>query len=134
MSLGLSKSSKEDNTVNVLHNILATGTSVKGDIITEVDFRLDGKIEGNLTCHGKVVIGAKGHILGNIISTNAEIMGQIDGSLKISGKLVLKSTAVIRGDIQTQTLEIEPNANFNGTCTMVGGDAQLKVQPRAQSK
>jgi cytoskeletal protein CcmA (bactofilin family) len=126
------KSSREENTQSVLHNILAVGTSVKGDITTEVDFRLDGKIEGNILCNGKIVIGPKGHIVGNIISVNAEIMGHVEGSMKISGKLTFKATAVVKGDIQTQTLEVEPNAVFNGTCVMPGHAGQQQPAQNPQ--
>ena len=41
---------KEENTNGGLHNTLAAGTTVKGDIVTETDFRLDGKIEGDVSC------------------------------------------------------------------------------------
>lgn len=51
---------KEENTNGGLHNTLAAGTTVKGDLVTETDFRLDGKIEGNVSCNGKIVIGRKG--------------------------------------------------------------------------
>ena len=99
---------KEENTNGGLHNTLAAGTTVKGDIVTETDFRLDGKIEGDVSCSG------------NIVSTNAEILGEVEGSIHVSAKLVLKATAVIKGDIFAQTLEIEPNARFNGVCKMSG--------------
>ena len=89
---------KEENTNGGLHNTLAAGTTVKGDIVTETDFRLDG----------------------NIVSANAEILGEVEGSIHVSAKLVLKATAVIKGDIFAQTLEIEPNARFNGVCKMSG--------------
>jgi cytoskeletal protein CcmA (bactofilin family) len=129
------KSSREENVQAALHNILAVGTSVKGDITTEVDFRLDGKIEGNILCNGKIVIGPKGYITGNIISVNAEIMGHVEGSLKISGKLTLKSTAIVKGDIQTQTLEVEPNGVFNGTCVMaIGQIGQQQQSPNNHSQ
>ena len=82
---------KEENTNGGLHNTLAAGTTVKGDIVTETDFRLDGKIEGDVSCSGKIVIGPKGNVTGNIVS-----------------------------DIFAQTLEIEPNARFNGVCKMSG--------------
>ena len=55
---------KEENTNGGLHNTLAAGTTVKGDIVTETDFRLDGKIEGNVSCNGKIVIGPKGNVTG----------------------------------------------------------------------
>lgn len=111
---------KEENTNGGLHNTLAAGTTVKGDIVMETDFRLDGKIEGNVSCNGKIVIGPKGNVTGNIVSANAEILGEVEGSIHVSAKLVLKATAVIKGDIFAQTLEIEPNARFNGVCKMSG--------------
>ena len=109
---------KEENAASGLHNTLATGTMIKGNIITETDFRLDGKVEGDIQCKGKIVIGPKGAVTGNIISENAEILGEVNGSIKVNGRLALKATAVISGDILTQSLEIEPNAKFNGSCKM----------------
>ncbi|MDF9830287.1 polymer-forming cytoskeletal protein [Parabacteroides sp. PF5-6] len=117
---------KEEISVGGLHNTMASSTTVKGDILTENDFRLDGRVEGNITCSGKLVIGPKGKVTGKVISDNAEIMGEIDGSIVVKAKLVLKASAVIKGDIQTQTIEIEPNARFNGSCVMSG-----EVTPQA---
>lgn len=109
---------KEEAPVGGSHNTISAGTTIKGNIITETDFRLDGKVEGDINCKGKIVIGSKGSVVGNIFSANAEILGEVEGSVKISGLLTLKATAVVKGDIFTQTLEIEPNARFNGACTM----------------
>ena len=63
---------------------MAAGTTIKGNIITETDFRLDGKVEGDISCNGKIVIGPKGSVTGNIVSENAEILGEVDGSVKVS--------------------------------------------------
>jgi len=111
---------KDDSPAGGLHNTLAAGTTVKGNMTTETDFRLDGKVEGDVTCNGRIVVGPKGKVTGNIISTNAEIHGEVDGSIRVNGGLILKSTAVIKGDIYIKTVEIEPNARFNGTCSMSG--------------
>ena len=51
---------KDENSAGGLHNALAAGTTIKGNIITETDFRLDGKVEGDISCNGKIVIGPKG--------------------------------------------------------------------------
>jgi len=103
-----------------LHNVLATGTTLTGKIETESDFRLDGRVEGEIICKGKIVIGPKGYVKGNITTLNAEIFGNIEGSVRVRERLVLKSTAEIKGDIYIQTLEIEPGAKLNGSCTMSG--------------
>jgi cytoskeletal protein CcmA (bactofilin family) len=109
-----------NNTGGGIHNVLAPGTVVTGTIVTDSDFRLDGRIEGDINCKGKIVIGPKGCISGNIIADNAEILGRIEGGVRIKEKLVFKTTANIQGDVLTQTLEIEPGAHFNGSCSMSG--------------
>ncbi|MDR2775025.1 MAG: polymer-forming cytoskeletal protein [Tannerella sp.] len=105
-----------------LHNVLATGTVLTGTIVAESDFRLDGRVEGEINCKGKIVIGPKGYVKGNIMTDNAEIFGNVEGSIRARERLVLKSSAVIKGDIFIQTLEIEPGAKLNGSCTMSGKD------------
>lgn len=84
----------------------------------EIDFRLDGSIEGNIKCGSKIVVGPKAEVNGNIESVNAEIAGRLIGTIRTSEKLIIKSTADIQGDIFTQILEVEPNAKINGACSM----------------
>ena len=109
---------KEETHSNGLHNALTTGTVVIGNIQADTDFRLDGQVEGDITCNGKIVVGPQGKVVGNIIADNAEIHGEVEGTLKITEKLILKATGAITGDVATQSLEIEPNGRFNGQCTM----------------
>jgi len=121
-----------NNSSGGVHNVLAGGTAVSGTIVTESDFRLDGRIEGDINCKGKIVVGPKGSIKGNIISDHAEILGNVEGTIRIKEKLIFKSSSNIIGEIYAQTLEIEPGAHFNGTCTMSGKnldtvDKSLKI-------
>jgi len=102
-----------------VHNTLAEGTVLKGDIKAEEDFRIDGFVEGTINCNGKIVIGAKGTVNGQVNCVNAELLGKLQGTIRTTGTLVLKSTAVYLGDAVTKTMEIEPGAVFNGTCTMI---------------
>lgn len=110
---------KEDAPVSGLHNTLSAGTVVKGNIIADTDFRLDGSVEGNVDCSAKLVIGPKALVAGNITSVNAEILGAVDGNIRVDGMLVLKASAVVNGEVLAKTIEIEPNARFNGTCSMI---------------
>jgi len=102
-----------------IHNTLAEGTVLIGEIKAEEDFRIDGIVEGTINCNGKIVIGQKGSVKGQINCVNAELMGKLQGTIQTTGVLVLKSTAVYSGDAIVKTLEIEPGAIFNGTCTMM---------------
>lgn len=106
-------------TNGVIHNSIAPGTHIVGTITAENDFRIDGNIDGDIICQGKVVIGRHALVKGKITCMNAEIVGTMDGNLQISEVLTLKSTAVFTGDMKISTLIVEPNARFNGTCEML---------------
>jgi cytoskeletal protein CcmA (bactofilin family) len=118
----------DETTSSVLHNALAFGTTVKGDVTTDGDFRLDGRIEGTISCGGKIVIGPTAQVEGDIISVNAEILGAVVGSITTSEVLVLKPTAVIKGIITTHALVVEPSAKFSGTCNMQLNDPDDELQ------
>ena len=101
-----------------MYNSLTSGSKIIGTIITDSDIRVDGTIEGDVKCVGKIVVGEKGRIVGTIECQNAEIMGHVDGKIDAKQSLTLSGTSHIEGEIRTQTLTVEPNAVFNGSCVM----------------
>ena len=101
-----------------LYNALTSGSKIIGTIITDSDIRVDGTIEGDVKCTGKLVIGEQGKIKGTVECHNAEIMGNLEGKIDVKHALSLRATGNIKGEINTQTLMVEPNAIFNGSCTM----------------
>lgn len=114
-------------------NRLVEGTSVRGDIKTDSNFRLDGELVGTLNVLGKLVLGPNGRIEGEIICGNADVEGVIIGNIKVDGVLLLKSTAKIKGNISALKLGIENGADFNGNCYM-GSNAQDFSQPAIDVK
>ncbi len=110
--------STTQNTSGSLYNALTAGSKITGTIVADSDIRIDGTVEGDLQCSGKVVIGEKGMLKGTIICQNAEIFGTIDGKIEVAQTLALRATSNMHGEVKTQTLIVEPNAIFNGTCAM----------------
>ena len=82
-------------------NRIVVGTKIQGEIETQGDIRIDGTVIGKLNVQGKLVLGEKGIIEGELICKFAEILGTVNGELAVSDWLSLKSTAVIKGDIIT---------------------------------
>ncbi len=110
---------KSSSNSGIVYNMLAAGSKItSGDFTSDSDFRIDGIFEGNIHCSGKVIVGETGIVIGNLISSTAEIMGSVQGTLTISELLSLKSSAKVIGDIKTKILSIEPKAYFFGTCDM----------------
>jgi cytoskeletal protein CcmA (bactofilin family) len=113
-------------------NILGPGAIVKGEIQVNGDFRIDGILNGNIQCKGKIVVGPTGKIDGEIQCQNADFSGEVKATVKVTELLTLKETARFSGDITTGKLAIEPGAKFSGTCSMdQGGSKELKFSPSA---
>ena len=114
----------------LMFNALTAGSKIVGNITADSDFRIDGLIEGELNCTGKVVIGEAGRIKGTVSCQNAEILGLMDGKIRCSQQLSLRTNGRIIGDVNTKTLIVEPGALFNGTCSMGTGGAEKAAEKK----
>ncbi|MEN1786278.1 MAG: polymer-forming cytoskeletal protein [Bacteroidota bacterium] len=115
-------------------NRIEKNTVIKGDITSEADFRIDGKLEGNVKTSGKVVIGKDGLIKGKVECVNADIEGSFNGELFVSELLSLKNTARIEGTVNVSKLAVEPGATFNASCSMGKNNAVSAARKVASHK
>lgn len=99
-------------------NRIVEGTVIKGDIISQADFRLDGELIGNFHSKGKIVIGLAGKVIGDIVCKNADIEGKFDGRIEVLEILNVKAKAKINGEVIVGKLSVEPGAEFSATCVM----------------
>ena len=99
-------------------NRIVEGTTIKGDIISQADFRLDGELVGNFTSKGKIVIGPAGSVTGDIKCKNADIEGKFNGKIEVAEVLNVKAKAHIIGEVITGRLSVEPGAEFSASCIM----------------
>lgn len=113
-------------------NRIVEGTIINGDIISYADFRLDGELVGNFTCHGKIVIGPAGSVTGDIICKNADIEGRFSGRIDVAEMLNVKATANITGEVLVSRLGVEPGAEFNASCSMKNPVVQMPKQNEQQ--
>lgn len=99
-------------------NTIGVGTVVKGDITSDGDFRIVGKLIGTIQSKGKVVVGKSGMVEGDVICRNADISGKMKGALKVDELLSLTSSGSIEGEVVTSKIAIEAGAVFTGQCQM----------------
>jgi cytoskeletal protein CcmA (bactofilin family) len=99
-------------------NRIVEGTTIKGDIISQADFRLDGELKGNFQTKGKIVIGPAGSVTGDIICKNADIEGKFKGKIQVLEVLNVKNKASIHGEVICGKLSVEPGADFSASCAM----------------
>jgi cytoskeletal protein CcmA (bactofilin family) len=113
-----SKMAKQPETEHSSINLVGSGTTIKGDVFSSGDIRIDGTITGFLESKGKVVVGSTGVIEGDVVCQNADISGNVRAKVSVTDLLTLKASSRITGDILTGKLAIEPGAIFTGSCTM----------------
>lgn len=98
---------------------ISAGSTVKGEISSPYNVRIDGTFEGRIVSQSKVVVGEKAVIKGDIICNNADLWGNVQGDLYVKDTLALKETCVIEGDLHIRRLSVELDATFNGNCKMI---------------
>jgi cytoskeletal protein CcmA (bactofilin family) len=108
-------------------NMIGKGTSIKGDIRSDGDFRVDGILHGSIHSNGKIVVGVSGSIEGDINCQNADLSGQVKAIIHVKELLSLKATSKVTGEVHTSKLAIEPGAKFSGTCNMED-EAEIRAQ------
>lgn len=99
-------------------NRIVEATTIKGDIESIADFRLDGHLIGNFTSKGKLVIGPAGSVVGDISCKNVDVEGKADGKITVQEILNVKSKASIHGEVTCGKLSVEPGADFSASCIM----------------
>lgn len=113
-------------------NIIGAGTHIEGEIKSDNDIRVDGKMKGTITSKSKVVIGATGIVDGDMICDNADISGKVFGKVEVSDLLFLKSSGYLEGEIITGKLVVEAGARFTGSCKMGVKEMKPNEKPASQ--
>ncbi|KAB2810120.1 bactofilin family protein [Phaeocystidibacter luteus] len=99
-------------------NRILIGTEIEGDVKSNGDIRIDGVVKGNIQVTGKLVIGEKGKVEGEVVCSNATVSGLLKGKAEVKELLTMTATAVVQGDVVTGKLSVEPGAELSGTCNM----------------
>ena len=111
--------------------LISTGTTLKGDISSNSDLRIDGTIIGNITSSAKIVIGANGVVEGDINGNQADIVGKVSGNIRTKELLQLRGESIVTGNLYAGKLQVEPSATFNGQCHMGANIVEMSnIEPQ----
>lgn len=110
-------------------NLVGAGTTIKGEISSNGDIRIDGTLIGQVRSKGKVIVGNTGVVEGDIFCQNADLSGNIKAKVEVTELLTLKASSRLSGEIITNKLAIEPGAIFSGSCTMDKSDSNADRKP-----
>jgi cytoskeletal protein CcmA (bactofilin family) len=105
-----------------INTIIGPNTELTGDIEAGGFTRIDGYIRGNVKAKGRVIIGERARMKGNVTGTNITIGGVVVGNIISNGHLVILSTALVIGDIITRRIQADDGCFINGKVTVCPTD------------
>jgi cytoskeletal protein CcmA (bactofilin family) len=97
---------------------LSADVSIKGSITFRSELVIDGKVEGDITSTGKLIVGAHGKVIGDIQAGFVTIQGQVDGDVRATERCGLEAGGSLQGNIQSPRLAVDENASFVGNATI----------------
>lgn len=97
---------------------IARSVLVNGDITGKTDLRIAGKVYGNISIDGELILEKYAVVEGDVKCGAAIIAGSIKGDVDSKTKIILQDNAKIIGNVKAEQLVINEGAIFQGNCDM----------------
>jgi cytoskeletal protein CcmA (bactofilin family) len=110
--------------------IIAVGTSITGDLVSEGIVKVEGRIEGTVRATSQVLIAKGGLVAGDIHTREAVVGGDVKGSVHADERVEIQSTASVEGDIITMKIQIAEGGRVSGALKMIESSS---AQPKEVS-
>ena len=120
--LSFGKKSAPINT-DKIDTLIGKNTDIQGGLQAEGTVRVDGKVKGDVTLSGNLVIGEQAFIKGNIKADNVHMAGVVEGNITATNQLHMTPTGKLRGDMNVKNIVIDEGATFQGSCVMAASEA-----------
>lgn len=99
---------------NGAKNVLNSDVELKGTLKFVGELTFDGKLDGDISSEGALVLGDNANIKGTIDVGSVVVRGRITGNVIAREKIDLKAKTELFGDIKASKLVIEEGVTFVG--------------------
>jgi cytoskeletal protein CcmA (bactofilin family) len=112
---------------------LGSTISVKGEIVSDEDLQIDGKVDGPISLRGhRLTVGRTAHLNSEINAREVIVYGNASGNLRARDRVEIKKDGQVIGDITTARISIEDGAYFKGHIEIER--TQSSIQPSKESE
>ena len=106
---------KEHKTTSFLSNTC----ELYGNLYTKGGIRIDGKLNGYISCDSTVYIGDTAEIEAQISTRSLVSSGSVTGNVVADDTVQINHPGSLRGEVKTCNMGIEKNVYFNGRCQLL---------------
>ena len=100
-----------------IRSLVGEGTVVQGNLRFVEGLRIDGEVQGDVTCDGErslLVISEKARVCGKVKAGHVIISGEVRGPITALELLELQPGARVTGDVRYELLEMHQGAMVEG--------------------
>jgi cytoskeletal protein CcmA (bactofilin family) len=101
---------------------------IKGDIYSEDEILIEGKIQGKITVKNRVVIGRESQVEAEIDAREIVIKGKVTGNVHGSQRVEIMPAGVLHGNIHAPRVVIADSGFFEGSIEMRPHDEKTPPQ------
>ena len=97
---------------------LYKGSRVAGQLTFQGSARIDGKVDGEVSCQGTLTIGEEAEVKAKITGQVVIIHGKVEGNVTAKERIELLAPARLIGNIDAPRLIITAGVVLHGDCSM----------------
>lgn len=103
---------------------------ITGNLHSERDVQVDGKLHGDIHC-SQLVVSRDATIDGNIVADEVVVRGKVKGVIRAK-QVMLLDTAQVESDIFHKSLVVEQGACFDGQSRRMDEAAKATADPKPE--
>jgi cytoskeletal protein CcmA (bactofilin family) len=99
---------------------------IKGEVFSEDEILIEGRIQGKINVKNRVIIGINGNVEADIEAREVIIKGKVTGNVKGGQRVEIVPAGVLRGNINSPRVVIADSGVFEGNIEMHGREEKHK--------
>jgi len=99
---------------------------IKGEVFSEDEILIEGKIQGKINVKNRVIIGKNGNVEADIEAREVIIKGKVTGNVKGGQRVEIVPAGVLHGNINSPRVVIADSGVFEGSIEMHGREEKSK--------
>jgi cytoskeletal protein CcmA (bactofilin family) len=114
-------------------SVLGPTLVFKGELSSEEDLVLKGRVEGSISNAPNLRIGEEGSVKGDVRANYVTVEGKVEGDLNVSSFVTVEASANVKGNIFSPKVSLIEGARFKGSIDMDAAESSA-ASPRPKTE
>lgn len=107
-----------EKTNEEIETIVGPSVSLKGNLKSDGNIKLKGKVSGDIKTKSDVFIDEGAEIKASVTAKNVKVAGTVTGDINASGEVQILESGRVFGNVASGALIVNMGAMFNGKSSM----------------